>query len=192
MGDWDAPPCFVGCVPFTASVKSGISWWSSVSLWRFMFGGIQEPSCQNLGGLYEWNSGWGERKLGDSLGKGREASCVVCKKSLISSASFCSTLKRKFIENGIPLCVCVCVCEQRQTDKWQRQNMNGHAQIWKTFLSFPFQCSIQFSSVTQSCPTLCNPMNRSTLGLPVHHQLPEFTQTHIHQVSDTIQSSHPL
>ena len=50
----------------------------------------------------------------------------------------------------------------------------------------------QFSSVTQSCPTLCDPMNRSTPGLPVHHQLPEFTQTHIHRVRDAIQPSHPL
>ena len=47
----------------------------------------------------------------------------------------------------------------------------------------------QFSSVAQSCPTLCDPMNRSTPGLPVHHQLPEFTQTHVHQVSDAIQPS---
>ena len=52
--------------------------------------------------------------------------------------------------------------------------------------------SIQFSSVTQSCPTLCNPMNCSTPGFPVHHQLPEFTQTHVHRVSDAIQPSHPL
>ena len=52
--------------------------------------------------------------------------------------------------------------------------------------------SVQFSSVTQSCPTLCNPMNRSMPGLPVHHQLPEFTQTHVHRVSDAIQPSHPL
>ena len=51
---------------------------------------------------------------------------------------------------------------------------------------------IQFSSVAQSCPTLCYPMNRSMPGLPVHHQLPEFTQTHIHRVSDAIQPSHPL
>ena len=50
----------------------------------------------------------------------------------------------------------------------------------------------QFSSVTQSCPTLCDPMNRSTPGLPVHHQPPEFTQIHVHQVSDAIQPSHPL
>ena len=52
--------------------------------------------------------------------------------------------------------------------------------------------SVQFSSVAQSCPTLCDPMNLSTPGLPVHHQLLEFTQTHVHQVSDAIQPSHPL
>ena len=51
-------------------------------------------------------------------------------------------------------------------------------------------CSVQFSSV-QSCPTLCDPVNHSTPGLPVHHQLPEFTQTPVHLVSDTIQPSHP-
>ena len=50
----------------------------------------------------------------------------------------------------------------------------------------------QFSSVTQSCPTLCDPMNHSTPGLPVHHQLPEFTQIHVHRVGDAIQPSHPL
>ena len=52
--------------------------------------------------------------------------------------------------------------------------------------------SVQFSSVTQSCPTLCDPMNRSMPGLPVHHQLLEFTETHVHRVSDAIQPSHPL
>ena len=52
--------------------------------------------------------------------------------------------------------------------------------------------SVQFSSVAQSCPTLCGPMNRSMPGLPVHHQPPEFTQTHVHRVSDAIQPSHPL
>ena len=54
----------------------------------------------------------------------------------------------------------------------------------------PFR-SDQIRSVAQSCPTLCDPMNRSTPGLPVHHQLPEFTQTHVHGVSDAIQPSHP-
>ena len=52
--------------------------------------------------------------------------------------------------------------------------------------------SVQFSSVTQLCPTVCDPMNHRTPGLPVHHQLPEFTQTHIHRVDDAIQPSHPL
>ena len=52
--------------------------------------------------------------------------------------------------------------------------------------------SVQFSSVTQSCPTLCDLMNRSTPGRPVHHQLLEFTQTHVHWVSDAIQLSHPM
>ena len=52
--------------------------------------------------------------------------------------------------------------------------------------------SVQFSSAAQSCPTLCDPMNRSTPGLPVHHQLPESTQTHVHRVSDAIQPSHLL
>ena len=51
--------------------------------------------------------------------------------------------------------------------------------------------SVQFSSVAQSSPTLCDPMNRSTPSLPVHHHLPEFTQTHVHRVSDSIQPSHP-
>ena len=60
-------------------------------------------------------------------------------------------------------------------------------ETWSRLLSFS-----QFSSVTQSCPTLCDPKNRSTPGLPVHHQLPEFTQTHAHRVSDAIQPSHPV
>ena len=57
--------------------------------------------------------------------------------------------------------------------------------IWK-------RPQFSFSSVAQWCPTLCNPMNSSTPGLPVHYQLPEFTQTHAHRVDDAIQPSHPL
>ena len=60
-------------------------------------------------------------------------------------------------------------------------------------IAFSKRClSDQIRSIAQSCLTLCDPMNRSTLGLPVHHQLPEFTQTHVHRVSDAIQPSHPL
>ena len=68
------------------------------------------------------------------------------------------------------LCVCVCVCA---FFKWA-------------------PLPVQFSSVTQSCLTLCDPINHSTPGLPVHHQLLEFTQTHVQWVSDAIQPSHPL
>ena len=57
---------------------------------------------------------------------------------------------------------------------------------------FNFFNVVQFISVAQSCLTLCDPMNRSTPDLPVHHQLPEFTQTHVHWVGDAIQLSHPL
>ena len=73
-------------------------------------------------------------------------------------------------------------------------NSNSYSRIseFKTlFFDIPHKCLFQFSSVTQSCPTLCDPMNRSTPGLPVHHRLPEFTQTHVHRVSDAIQPSHP-
>ena len=51
---------------------------------------------------------------------------------------------------------------------------------------------VMFNSVAQSCPTLCDPMNHSMAGLPVHHQLPEFTQTHVHGFGDAIQPSHPV
>ena len=60
------------------------------------------------------------------------------------------------------------------------------------FLNSLYMHSDQIRSVSQSCPTLCDPMNHSTPGPPVHHQLPEFTQTHVHRVSDAIQPSHPL
>ena len=59
-------------------------------------------------------------------------------------------------------------------------------------MAFTMLRSVQFSSVTQSCLTLCNLMNHSMLGLPVHHQLLEYTQSHVHWVGDAIQASHPL
>ena len=75
-----------------------------------------------------------------------------------------------------------------ETKSLTRQTFVGKAMS----LLFNMLFSVQFSSVAQSCPTLCDPMNCSTPGLPVHHQLPEFTQTHVHCVSDAIQPSHPL
>ena len=73
-----------------------------------------------------------------------------------------------------------------------RATLTGPSSSLIRFSSSVQFSSVQFSSVIQSCPTLCDPMNRSTPGLPVHHQLLEFIQTHIHRVSDAIQPSHPL
>ena len=69
---------------------------------------------------------------------------------------------------------------------WSNPRAKWVQSLWGIF------SSVQFSSFAQLCPTLCDPMNRSTQGLPVHHQLPEFTQTHVHRVSDAIQPSPPL
>ena len=66
------------------------------------------------------------------------------------------------------------------------------ADSWCMYVQYYLVLHFQFSSVAQSCPTLCDPMSCSMPGLPVHHQLPEFTQTHVHQVGDAIQPSHPL
>ena len=62
--------------------------------------------------------------------------------------------------------------------------------VWK--MNLKFSKEVQFSSISQSCPTLCNPMKSSTPGLPVHYKLLEFTQTHVHRVGDAVQPSHPL
>ena len=81
---------------------------------------------------------------------------------------------------------------------WQFQvnskGMQPYIYPWEMYFLFTNTLTylVQLGSVTQSCPTLCNPMNCSTPGLPVHHQLLESTQTHIHWVGDAIQPSHPL
>ena len=69
---------------------------------------------------------------------------------------------------------------------------NYHINSYYFVITFNEFISVEFSSVTQSCLTLCNTMNHSTPGLPVHHQLPEFTQIHVHRVGDAIQPSHLL
>ena len=74
------------------------------------------------------------------------------------------------------VCVWVCVYIYTMTQFWD----------WDCI------SSVQFSSIAQSCPTLCDPMNCSTPGLPVHHQLPEFTQTHVHRVGAAVHPSHPF
>ena len=131
----------------------------------------------------------------------------------------CATLQpsSSFLHESMCLCVCVCVCVHTSVHihvyGWGRLHVRPWVFSFLSILYVPslgsprqggekrgVWCggswvkafSVQLSSVTQLCPTLCDPMNCSTPGLPVHHQLPEFTQTHVHQVSDTIQPSHPL
>ena len=85
---------------------------------------------------------------------------------------------------------CVSMLAGRCQVQLLAQGVNaGHTAGWGFVIIFQGD---QIRSVAQSCLTLCDPMNRSTPGLPVHHQLPEFTQTHVHQVNDAIQPSHPL
>ena len=82
------------------------------------------------------------------------------------------------------------VSSQPRDQTWVFRIAGRRFMVWAT--PDKFILNISFSSVTQSCPTLCNPMTHSTPGLPAHHKLPEFTQTHVHWVGDTIQPSHPL
>ena len=76
--------------------------------------------------------------------------------------------------------------------KYREYKNNSWNLLGRALHSFQFFYIYQFSSVTQLRPALCDPMDCSTPGLPVHHQLPEFTQTHVHWVGDAIQPSHPL
>ena len=105
--------------------------------------------------------------------------------------------------NNAAMNIGMCISFQISVFIFFRQMFKGRiarshgSSIFKFYLQNVFhskwiRISVQFSSVAQSCPTLCDPMNRSTPGLPVHHQLLEFTQTHVHRVSDAIQPSHPL
>ena len=74
----------------------------------------------------------------------------------------------------------------------KKLSMNDRFVFTENIKKYIDYSSVQFSSVAQSCLTLLHPMNRRTRGFPVHHQLPEFTQTHAHRVSDATQPSHPL
>ena len=88
------------------------------------------------------------------------------------------------------------VCTANGTIKNVKRQLTEWEKIFGTYdkgvTSRIFEEFLQFSSVAQSCLTLCDPMHCSTRGFPIHHQLPELTQTHVHQVSDAIQSSHPV
>ena len=127
-------------------------------------------------------------------------------------AAFSFFLKFLLQISTLTLCACFCCCsvtklcptlsdpmDCRTPGLSVPHHLSEFAQVHVHCISDAIQpshlisyLSIQFSSVAQSCPTLCDPMNRSTPGLPVHHQIPELTQTHVHRISDAIQPSHPL
>ena len=86
----------------------------------------------------------------------------------------------------------VCSCQVMEDGTWAGSHCKGNGEGGMAGPGDPRKGCQSVSSVAQSCATLCDPMNRSTPGLPVHHQLPEFTQTHVHRVGDAIQPSHPL
>ena len=110
---------------------------------------------------------------------GKESACNVEDLGLIPGLGRSSgrgkgyPLKYSGLENSMDCTVC------------------GVTKSWTRLSNFHFS-SVQFSSVVQSCPTLCDPMDRSTPGLPVYHQFPKFTQTYVHRVGDAIQPSLPL
>ena len=104
---------------------------------------------------------------------------------------FCKLHFPDYLVNLFP--VGFCQWQSLTAGRTEREEEEGFvfcSELWQ--LSAGSQGSDQIRSVAQSCPTLCNPMNCSTPGLPVHHQFPEFTETHVHRVSDAIQPSHPL
>ena len=97
--------------------------------------------------------------------------------------------KHRWIQSSCNWDVCISV----ESNSWDTMDCSSPDSSVHGFTQAGYWSgSVQFSSVTQSGPALCHPMNYSMLGLPVHHQLPEPTQTHVHRVGDAIQPSHPL
>ena len=115
--------------------------------------------------------------------------------SMRATEIFCTATP--FSKRPHPLLMDSCTSKCSWHKRWIRQSCGKN--MWKGLCPlsgrrYPQNCSddICISSVVQSCPALCDTMNHSTPSLPVHHQLLEFTQTHVYQVSDAIQSSHSL
>ena len=130
----------------------------------------------------------GQRGLGRTL----VSVALRCGLSSPSDSNPVSTgLHRWIISNGFPQQPCegtFPLLYRHRGCTWRARFLLGQIPV---FLFISLSSSL-FSSVAHSCLTLCNPMNRSTPGLPVHHQIPKYTQTHAHRVGDTIQPSHPL
>ena len=96
------------------------------------------------------------------------------------SSSVILSMKRSFLTTASHYKMAALLSDSQCHLRSEKENQDNSGRSCVSF------SSVQFSSVAQSCPTLCDPMNRSMPGLPVYHQLPEFTQTHVHRVSDAI------
>ena len=129
-------------------------------------------SCPTLCNLMDCSPP-GSSVHGDSPGKNTGVGC---------NALLQGTFPTQGLNPGLPHC------------RWIRYQLSYQGSPINMLIlpKYIIYASVQFSSIAQSCPTLWDPMNHSTPGLPVHRQLPEFTQTHVHRVSDAIQPSHPL
>jgi len=99
---------------------------------------------------------------------------------------------KKWYKNFLKMTRMNLYTKQKQTHRHRRQTWLPKGKCQGGRVIFELEVNIQFSSVAQLCLTLCDPMDCSTPGLPVHHQLLKSTQTHVHWVSDAIQPSHPL
>ena len=166
--------------------NKGVVKWQEVSMYQ--------PSQQKLGAIFQNNG----RKTLDAIQTSLELPCPSQAQS-----------RRTWGENGFKGGV-TSTCRTLVHAAWHHirswaplltlgawsfvspERASGGLDAAQSTMSTPQEGSVQFSSVAQLCPTLCDPMNYSMPGLPVHHQLPEFTQTHVHRVSDAIQPFHPL
>ena len=139
---------------------------------------------------------WEVGHRGSSCDLCRRVFCLFYSRSfIVSDLTFRSLIHFEFIfVYGVRKCFSFIILQM--IDQFSQHHLLKRLYFLHYIFLLPLskiRCpSVQFSSVTQLCLTLCNPMNRSMPGLPVHHQLPEFTQTHVHGVSDAIQPSHPL
>ena len=167
------------------------AWPSSKSLQTINAGeGVEkrESSC-TVGGNVNWYNHYG-RRYGDSFKKKKQLGIKAPYDPAIPLLGIYTEETKIEKDTYVPLFIAALFTTARtwkqpwcpSTDKWIKKLWYIHTKEY----------SVQFSSVTQSYMTFCDPMNRSTPGLPVHHQLPEFTQTHAHQVADAIQSSYHL
>ena len=140
----------------------------------------------------------GQRKLLFWSANIKENCCCIFKTSTVLGNQTTWGSCRSVVSTWITLFLQWSTILQKVLTVWSKEKIcfsTFHGKHTGTFLKITeiilMFSSVQFSSVAQLCPTLCDPMNRSTPGLPVHHHLPEFTQTHIHRVCDAIQPSHP-